>query len=120
MPNRLSPPDAARRRFNFVHTVVMLAFAVSIFVAVRFAPGAPPALRWGLVALPNVLLTLAAWEFVRMVRNDDEMMQLLYLRAISISAGLVIVAGTIWGLIEVLIDVPGFPAFLLGPAFAAI
>jgi len=120
MANRLSPPDAARRRYNIVHTLLMLAFAGSIFIAVRLGPAATPALRWILVALPPVLLAVAAWEFVRMVRKDDEMMQLLYLRAVSISAGAVLVAGTIWGMIEVLLGMPAFPAFLLLPAFAVI
>ncbi|HEY6816439.1 MAG TPA: hypothetical protein VI168_12940 [Croceibacterium sp.] len=120
MPDRLSPPDAARRRYNIVHTLVMFAFAGSIVAVARFGPGAAPALRWALVALPAVLLALAVWEFVRMVRRDDEMMQLLYLRAVSISAGAVLVAGTIWGMIEVLLGTPAFPAFLLLPAFATI
>ena len=120
MTNRLSPPDAARRRYNIVHTLVMLAFAGSVVIAVRYGPGAPQALRWALVALPPALLGFAAWEFVRIVRKDDEMMQLLYLRAISISAGVVLLAGTIWGMIEILLGLPGFPAFLLLPAFAVI
>jgi hypothetical protein len=120
MPGRLSPPEVARRRFSIVHTLVMLAFAASILAVARFGPTAPPALRWALVALPPMLLALSAWEFVRMVRNDDEMMQLLYLRAVYISAGLVLVAATIWGMFEVLLGMPGFPGFLLLPAFAVI
>jgi len=120
MPVRLSPPDAARRRYNIVHTLVMLAFAGSIVTAARFGPGAAPALRWALMALPPLLLALAVWEFVRMVRKDDEMMQLLYLRAVSTSAGVVLVAGTIWGMIEVLMGSPGFPSFRWFLAFAVV
>lgn len=120
MPNRLSPPDAAKRRFRIVHPIVMLAFAGSILAAVHLGPAVSTPLRWVLVALPPLFLMLAIWEFIRMVRKDDEMMQLLYLRALSISAGVVLVGGTMWGMMEVFLEAPRFPAFLLLPAFAVI
>ena len=46
---------------------------------------------------PLVVLALWAWEFFKVVRDDDEMMQAFYLRAVAISAMIVLVAGTMWG-----------------------
>lgn len=120
MPNRLSPPDAARRRYLVVHIVLMIAFTGSMFAVVGVGPTTHPIVRGLLVLLPAVLLALSVLEFARMVRNSDEMMKPLYLTAVSISATLVLVAGTVWGLLEVLLDTPRFPAFLLLPAFALL
>ncbi len=47
-------------------------------------------------------------------------MQILYLRSVSVSAGTVLVAATVWGMKEVLAGVPRCPMFLLLPVFAAV
>lgn len=120
MPDtRRSPPDAARHRFAFRQGAIMLAFGISVFAATLWVPPSP-ALRWLLVALPIALLALWGWEFFKVIRDDDEMMQALALRAISFSGVLVLLLATMWGLLETFVRAPQFPLFLLLPAFAAI
>jgi hypothetical protein len=115
---RLSPPDAARRRFALKQSAIMVAFAFSVFAATLWAPRSQ--LLHGLViAAPLALLAVWAWEFFKSIRDDDEMMQALALRAISFSALLVLLLATMWGMLEILIGVPHLPSFLLLPAFAS-
>lgn len=54
------------------------------------------------------------------MRADDEMMRVLQMRITAISAVLVLLGGTVWGLLEKLLDIPGFWSFLLLPAFAVV
>lgn len=112
-------PDAARRRYFVIQSVLALAFA-GVIVATSFAvPRAESvAAKWLLSAGPIALLTLWAWEFFRIVKNEDEMLQGLHLRTIALSAGLVLVGATMWGVLERLLALPAFPLFLLLPAFA--
>ncbi len=116
---RRSPPDAARHRFAIRQGAIMLAFGLSVFAAALLAPPSP-VLRGLLVSLPIALLALWAWEFFKVIRDDDEMMQALALRAISFSGVLVLLLATMWGMLELLVGAPQFPLFLLLPAFAAI
>jgi ABC-type Mn2+/Zn2+ transport system permease subunit len=116
--SRLSSPDAARRRFAFRQGGIMVAFALSVFAATLWVPRSE-LLHWLVIAAPLALLALWAWEFFKSVRDDDEMMQALALRAISFSALLVLLLATMWGLLEVLVGAPHLPSFLLLPAFAA-
>ncbi len=115
---RRSAPDAARHRFAFKQAAIMLAFGLSVIAVTRWVPQSE-ALHWLVVAAPLALLTLWAWEFFKVIRDDDEMMQALALRAISFSAVLVLLLATMWGMLEMLVGVPHFPLFLLLPAFAA-
>jgi hypothetical protein len=116
---RRSPPDAARHRFAFRQGAIMLAFGLAVFAAAWWVPPSP-ALRWLLVALPIALLALWAWEFFKVIRDDDEMMQGLALRAISFSGVLVLLLATMWGMLERLVGAPQLPLFLLMPGFAAV
>src|SRR5690606_32939624 len=103
MPDtRRSPPDAARHRFAFRQGAIMLAFGLAVVAATRSVPPSP-VLHWLLVALPIALLALWAWEFFKVVRADDEMMQALALRAISFSGVLVLLLATMWGMLEMLV-----------------
>ncbi len=120
MPDiRRSPPDAARRRFAIRRGAIMLAFGLSVLAATLWIPR-PAMLHWPLVAAPLVLLALWGWEFFKVIRDDDEMMQALALRAVSLSAVLVLLLATMWGVLELLVGAPQFPLFLLLPSFAAL
>jgi len=117
----LSPPDAARRRFTLVQIGVLGAFAATMIAIGQIMPRIEtPALRWVIAALPLALLLYWAWAFFGMIRDDDEMMQRIHLRAVALGAGLVLLAATLWGILEKLMDVPGLPSFLLLPAFALL
>jgi len=116
---RQNARDMARRRFLVIQGGIVLALSVAV-IATKFAilRVDERALQWLLSTAPVALLALWAWEFFRLVRNDDEMMQALQFRAISVSAMVVLLGGTMWGVLERLMDVPQFPMFLLLPAFA--
>ena len=118
---RVSPPDAARRRFLFVQSCIIVAFAAATLVTGALLPSVEgTSLRWLLAAGPVLLLVLWAWQFYKMIRDDDEMMQAFHLRVVAISGMLVLLGGTIWGVLERLLGVPALPAFMLLPAYAVV
>jgi hypothetical protein len=120
-PTRLSPPDAARRRFVFRHLAILAAFAAAVLAAGEFLPRVEePPLRWLLAAAPIAVLALWGWEFYKMVRDDDEMMRALHLRVTAISGMLVLLGGTMWGVLERLMGVPVLPTYLLLPVYAVV
>ena len=120
-PHRPNPTDVARNRSLFASTSVIIIFAATVpLIALLLERVEEDVLRWLLALMPIVLLSLWVWQFYRMVRNDDEMMQTLYLRAVAVSAMLVLIGGTMWGLLERLLAVPALPAFVLLPGFALV
>jgi hypothetical protein len=118
---KLSPPDAAMRRFRFVQIWVLGGFTAVMFATSAAIPIAPMAWqRWLFAAGPVSLLVLWAWEFFRVIRAQDEMMQAIQLRAVALAAGLVLLGASLWGIPERLLDAPRFPVFLLLPLFAVV
>lgn len=117
----LSPPDAAQRRFMIAHLGLLVGFAAvmpaTVFILHRVET---PWQRWLLAIGPVALLTLWASEFFRMIRASDEMMQAVHLRAVAISAGLVLLAASLWDIITRLAAAPPVPVFLLLPASAVV
>lgn len=117
----LSGPDAARIRFLWQQAVLMTLFAASAFGAKSVLRGTDlQAARWAVTAIPAALLIVWGWAFARMIRVQDEMMQMVHLRAVAISAGLVLFVATLWGLFERMLGGPTFPVVLLLPAFAVV
>jgi hypothetical protein len=120
MVQRLSGPDAARRRYALIQTVIAVAFAGAMLGATALISRAESEMwRWCIAAIPLVVLGLWAREFHRLVRDGDEMMQAAYLRLTAISGLVVLFVATAWGLLEQLVGLPALPGFLLLPAFAA-
>jgi putative oxidoreductase len=118
---KLSPPDAAMRRFLIVQFLVLGAFAGVMMATSAVIPRAElPWQRWLFVAGPVALLLLWAWEFFSMIRAQDEMMQSIHLRLVAIAAGLVLLGASLWGIPERLLDAPELPASLLLPIFALV
>jgi hypothetical protein len=118
---KLSPPDAAVRRFRLVQMCVLVSFTAVMIATSAVIPNAPMAWqRWLFAAGPVALLLLWAWEFFRVIRAQDEMMQALHLRTIAIAAGLVLLGSSLWGIPERMLGAPQLPAFLLLPLFALV
>lgn len=116
-----SAPDAARRRFVLAQTAILVGFAaVMVATTIILRRVDVPWQRWLFAGGPVALLILWAWEFFRMIRADDEMMQAVHLRAVALSAGLVLLAASLWDVLVRLLAVPAAPAFLLLPAFALV
>lgn len=121
MTGKLSPPDAAMRRFRLVQAGVLAGFVAVMIATSAVIPQAPMAWqRWLFAAGPVSLLLLWAWEFFRAIRAQDEMMQAIHLRTIAIAAGLVLLGASLWGIPERMLDAPRLPAFLLLPLFALV
>jgi hypothetical protein len=117
----LSPPDKAMRRFHFLQPALLGAFAAVMVATSAVMPRAELAWqRWLFAAGPVSLLLLWAWEFFRVIRAQDEMMQVIQLRAVAIAAGLVLLGASLWGIPERLLGAPQLPGFLLLPAFALV
>lgn len=118
---KMSAPDAAMRRFLIVQFVVLGAFAAVMLAVNAVVPGVEAAWRrWLFTAFPVSLLLLWAWEFFRVIRAQDEMMQAAHLRTVAVAAGLVLLGASLWGIPERVLDAPELPAFLLLPIFAAV
>jgi len=119
--DQLSPPDAAMRRFRIAQFVLLGGFAAVMVATSMVIPTAPMAWqRWLFAAGPVALLLAWAWEFFRVIHAQDEMMQAMHLRVIAVSAGLVLLGASLWGIPARLLDVPELPAFLLLPLFAVV
>jgi hypothetical protein len=119
--NKLSPPDAAMRRFLFVQFAVLGGFAGVMLATNAVIPTAHMAWqRWLFAAGPVALLLVWAWEFFRVIRAQDEMMQAMHLRTIAVAAGLVLLGASLWGIPARLLGAPELPAFLLLPIFAVV
>lgn len=113
----LSPPDAALRRFRIVHAFYLSAFTVVMLLSKEVLPRiAAPWGRWLFALAPVVLLALWAWEFARMIRASDERQQALYLRALALGFGVVLLAATLWDVMARMGGAPTVPVFLLLPA----
>lgn len=117
----LSSPDAAMRRYLIVQLLVLGAFALVMLAVSKVIPKVEtPWLRWLFAAGPASLLLVWAWEFFRVIRAQDEMMQTIHLRLVAIAAGLVLLGASLWGIPERLLDAPELPASLLLPIFAVV
>jgi O-antigen/teichoic acid export membrane protein len=118
----LSGPDLAARRDAIAQAALATVFAALMFFvkSTLRTLETDSALRWALVALPGVLLIAWAWVVARGIRQADEMMQALYVRAAAIAGGTLLTAATVWGLFVSLLGAPDFPAFLLLPAFSLL
>jgi|LakMenE18May11ns_1017448.scaffolds.fasta_scaffold9904527_4 putative oxidoreductase len=118
---KLSPPDAAMRRFLIVQFGVLGAFAVVMIAVEAVIPTVKtPWQRWLLAAGPAALLLVWAWEFFRVIRAQDEMMQTIHLRVVATAACLVLLGASLWGIPERLLNAPELPASLLLPIFAFV
>jgi hypothetical protein len=118
---KLSPPDAAMRRFLIVQFAVLGAFAVVMLAVSAVIPTVEMAWqRWLFAAGPVALLLVWAWEFFHVIRAQDEMMQTIHLRTVAIAAGLVLLGASLWGIPERLLDAPELPASMLLPIFALV
>jgi hypothetical protein len=117
---RVSPHDADRNRFLILHVIYLLVFMTTMFggLYIRHAY-ASTTLRLGGAAVPALVLLVWAWEFVRLIRRADEMMQLVYYRSIAIGAGAVVLGGAIWGLLEQIVNAPSIPMVMGLPVFAS-
>lgn len=117
----LSGPDAARVRFLWQQAALMALFVVPVLGAKSVLRGTElQAARWAVTAVPVALLIVWSWAFIRMIRDQDEMMQGLHLRAVAIGAGLVLFVASLWGVFERMLGGSAFPAYLLLPAFALV
>ena len=117
----LSAPDAALRRFRIVHAFYLTAFAVVMLLSKGImARITIPGGRWLFALAPVALLALWAWEFARMIRAADERQQPVYLRALALSSGLVLLAATLWDVLARLGGAPTVPVYLLLPASALV
>lgn len=118
---KLSPPDAAMRRFRFVQFAVLGGFVAVMLATSAVIPTAPMLWqRWLFVAGPVALLLVWAWEFYRVICAQDEMMQAIHLRTIAIAASLVLLGVSLWGIPVRMLDAPELPSFLLLPIFAVV
>jgi hypothetical protein len=113
----LSRPDAAFRRFQIVHALYLSAFTVVMLVSRNVLSRIDASWgRWLFALAPVALLALWAFEFGRMIKASDERQQALYLRALAIGFGIVLLAATLWDVLVRLGGGPTVPVFLLLPA----
>ena len=103
-------------------SLFMIGFVLTLLLAMYQAGDAgSTAMRVALAALPAIMLASWAWAFAAMIRGADEMLQILHLKAVAASAGIVLTTATLWGLAgAILPELAALPVFLLLPAFAVI
>jgi hypothetical protein len=70
-----------------------------------------------LAVSPAVPLAATVWVFVLQLLQLDEFQQRLQMIALAIAAGVTILFATAWGFLELHIDAPDFPLFLIMPTY---
>lgn len=114
------PKDAATRKYNqrFVPTMALYAvfLCISIWIFRHHYPVGP--LAYALAVLPALpILGSIVITGLYLVEQQDEFQRNLIIQSMLWGIGLTMAVLTVWGFLELLIDIPHFQAYLAYPMF---
>ena len=115
--------EQAQRRLGWRGTAWMAAFLVLFFgtAALIEALQPPPLATGGLLLLPLLPLAGSLWSTLAHHRtNADELEQRIELQAATLSAGVLLLAGTFWGFLVRFLGVPPFPLEMSMPVAVVV
>lgn len=114
----MKPRHPAYRTYLRRMAIAAAAYLVTIFIAVRFLHHGAPA-NWlsGVVALlPGLAVLGMILAIARlMMELDDEFLRLLEVRKALVATALTLAITSVWGLLELLADVPRLEVFWVFP-----
>lgn len=118
-------PKPPRHDLSAVRTIPVqagmgLGYAATVLVSALYAQDLSGFLKGFLQSLPIGFLGgwVVVWIYV--IRESDEMIRHLMILSTAISAGAVLLAVTVWGLLAMHTNLPGVAMIYLFPAFALL
>ena len=104
--------------FRLAEIGLALAFAASIFW------GRSHHMHGGsgvIAVIPTIVLLTAWWaSIVISIRRLDELQQAIETRSLAIAGGLTVWITIVWGFLQLALEVPELPLFMVGPLAAMI
>lgn len=114
-------PELATRRYFTVMIPAQIVFLASC-LAIAYG-GAHLGLRGWLLypatLVPTIALLATFWAHWRFVRDVDEFIRLVHIKALLGALAVLMVFATVWGMFEFYANAPAFPIFWLTPLFWA-
>lgn len=109
----------ATRRYYSVFAPVMIMFLAGSF-GIAWLEDNTATPNWmlaGLAMIPIAALLSMFWLHWRYVRDVDEYLRQIHVKALLFSAAVALGIGTGWGYLEFYLEAPALPVFWLNPLF---
>lgn len=113
-------PNQASKRYNKRYLIAMPLYLILLFLATHILrhnhPNRPLALV--IAILPSIpLVAMIAIAGLYLKEETDEFQRSIFQQSLLWSVGLVLAITSIWGLLEMIADVPHLPIFYVFPGF---
>lgn len=114
------PNNQATRRYNKRFLIAMPLYLISLFLATHILRHDHPSRPLAIVIaiLPSIpLVAMIAIAGLYLKEEKDEFQRSIFQQSLLWSVGLVLAVTSIWGLLEMIADVPHLPIFYVFPGF---
>ncbi len=111
--------EQATRRYFMIFVPSMIAYAAGLLSTQWGAVhmGLQPTALYALAAVPIAAILSIFWAHWRFIKEIDEFLRMIQIKAILFAMSCVMVAASGWGTLEILADAPKFKVFWLLPMF---
>ena len=112
----------AHRRYMKVFAPSMIVYVLGVFgvVSLRNQAETGTSILAALALIPALSMLVWIWGHWRYINELDEFLQKLQVQSIMVGLGITLSIASVWGLLEMLVQDPGFPVlqvFLIVPIF---
>jgi uncharacterized membrane protein YcfT len=112
--------NRASKQYNRRYLIAMPVYLIVLFLAVAILRHDHPSRPFALVIaiLPSIpLVAMIAIAGLYLKEETDEFQRSIFQQSLLWSIGLVLAITSVWGLLEMIADVPHLPVFYVFPAF---
>lgn len=102
--------------------VLALAYVAAVAGVSAIVPdgAAPSPLNVALAIVPGLAVLGFIWAMGRLlVELDDEYLRMLEVRKFIVATGVALAVASVWGLLEMMVEVPRLPVFFVFPLWCA-
>ena len=110
-------PDAASRKYNRRLFVTMTLFVATSAVLGFGRDALPVAVAYPLTAVAILLWLVPFWVLYQYLKEIDEFLRWLHMRAILAALAVVMAVSTAWGYLEFFAEVPLLSVYWMNPLF---
>ncbi len=109
----------AKKRYFRIFTPAMAIYFVSFLAIAWFAGHVlyDPLLISAMALVPIIALLAMFWAHMRLIREIDEYLRSIQIRAVFVGLSVVLVVATGWGVLELLADTPRLAIFWINPIY---
>lgn len=118
----MSARNPAYRRYLWRMAGLAAAYIGAVAGASATIPdgAAPSPLYVALAIVPGLAIVGFIWAMGRLlVELDDEYLRMLEVRKFIVATGVALAVASVWGLLELMLDVPRLPVFFIFPLWCA-